>query len=178
MWPTCCFSYVKRCPIFPLPHNPFIFYPPLFLFPPSTNLTINQHRLHALHHFPSLLMVFSATLFFSKSLFALAHLTMAQQPNPHNIYKITLALYALSTLFWFHTWSSHQKYTSGPHPPLTLHICPSVVTVNNLCHSTQESPDWMLAIFSILPSPRVLETVVEVSHVKYEMVPLANINSF
>jgi hypothetical protein len=50
--------------------------------------------------------------------------------------------------------------------------------VNNLCHSTQEFPDRMLATFSILPSPRVSETVVEVSRVKHEMVSLADVNSF
>jgi hypothetical protein len=48
--------------------------------------------------------------------------------------------------------------------------------VNNLCHSTQEYPDRMLATFSILPSPKVSETVVEVSRVD-EMVSLADVNS-
>ena len=102
-----------------LPLNPLLFHPPLFIFPPSTNLTINRHRLQALRHFPGLLWVISATIcfplklhvslfFFSLSWSSLMLIT--PQPNPHDVYKITPALYALSTLFWFHTWSSHRKY--------------------------------------------------------------------
>lgn len=37
---------------------------------------------------------------------------------------------------------------------------------NGICHLLQEYPDRMLATFSILPSPKVSETVVEVSRVE------------
>ena len=47
------------------------------------------------------------------------------------------------------------------------------IFTNGLHPSAQEYPDRMLATFSILPSPQVSETVVEVSRAKCEIKGLA-----
>lgn len=47
------------------------------------------------------------------------------------------------------------------------------IFINGLRHSAQEYPDRMLATFSILPSPKVSETVVEVSRATCEIEGLA-----
>jgi hypothetical protein len=43
------------------------------------------------------------------------------------------------------------------------------IFINGGRHSAQEYPDRMLATFSILPSPKVSETVVEVSRATCEI---------
>jgi hypothetical protein len=47
------------------------------------------------------------------------------------------------------------------------------IFIKGLPRSAQEYPDRMLATFSILPSPKVSETVVEVSRAKCEIKGLA-----
>lgn len=59
-----------------------------------------------------------------------------------------------------------------------------LLVVLSMASAMQEYPDRMLSTFSILPSPKVSETVVEVSHATHEedlldkyLAPFHHINS-